>query len=102
MPVGMAGFAMLMFLRESLGNFALGPAIVAAILATAGTTAAFATAIAAVAAAVLIFLASPALRYFKQDRAVRRHMLGPLTEPRLWLVFVTTFGLTLCFGLLEV
>jgi len=83
-------------------NFTLGPAIVAAILATAGTTAAFATAIAAVAAAVLIFLASPALRYFKQDRAVRRHMLGPLTEPRLWLVFVTTFGLTLCFGLLEV
>ena len=29
-------------------------------------------------------------------------MLGPLTEPRLLLVFVTTFGLTLAFGQLEV
>ena len=83
-------------------NFTVGPAIVATILATAGATAAFATAIAAVVAAVLIFMASPALRYFKRSEVRERHMLGPLTEPRLLLVFVTTFGLTLAFGLLEV
>ena len=29
-------------------------------------------------------------------------MLGPLTEPRLLLVFVATFGLTMAFGLIEV
>lgn len=83
-------------------NFTVGPAVVAAILATAGTTAAFATAIAAVVFAILIFMASPALRYFKVSEARERHMLGPLTEPRLLLVFVTTFGLTLAFGQLEV
>jgi MFS family permease len=83
-------------------NFTVGPAIVATILATASATAAFATAIVAVVAAFLIFLSSPALRYFKKSEARERHMLGPLTEPRLLLVFVTTFGLTLAFGLLEV
>jgi predicted MFS family arabinose efflux permease len=83
-------------------NFTLGPALVAAILATAGTTAAFLTAIAAVAAAVVIFLGSPAVRYFKRGESGERHMLGPLTEPRLLIVFFATFGVTVCFGLLEV
>lgn len=83
-------------------NFTIGPAIVAAILASAGTMAAFSTAIAAVVAAVLIFLASPALRYFKRSEVTERHMLGPLTEPRLLIVFFATFGVTMCFGLLEV
>jgi MFS family permease len=83
-------------------NFTLGPAIIATILATAGTTAAFATAIVAVVAALLIFFGSPALRYFKKSEPGERHMLGPLTEPRLLVVFFATFGVTLCFGFLEV
>jgi MFS family permease len=83
-------------------NFTLGPAIVAAILATAGTMAAFLTAIGAVIVAVVIFIGSPALRYFKRSEVVERHMLGPLTEPRLLIVFFATFGVTVCFGLLEV
>src|SRR5258706_1872061 len=83
-------------------NFTLGPALIALILATAGTTVAFATAICAVFAAFLVFLASPALRYFKRNTDARHHMLGPLTEPRLLLVFVATFGLAVCVGLLEV
>jgi MFS family permease len=84
-------------------NFTLGPAIVAAILAAVSATAAFATAIGAVVVAFLVFLISPALRYFKRAEAVvERHMLGPLTEPRLWAVFGAAFGLTLCFGQLEV
>jgi MFS family permease len=83
-------------------NFTIGPAIIAAILATAGATAAFGTAIACVVAAIFIFLFSPALKYFKRGEAVERHMLGPLTEPRLLLVFTATFGLAMAFGLIEV
>ena len=83
-------------------NFTLGPAIVAAILAAAGAIYAFATSIAAVVAAVLVFLASPALRYFKRDEGGKRHLMGPLTEPRLWLVFGATFGLSIAIGILEV
>ncbi len=42
------------------------------------------------------------MRYFRPEQHGERHWLGPLTEPRLLLVFVTTFGLTMGFGLLEV
>jgi MFS family permease len=83
-------------------NFTLGPALVALILATLGASVAFCVSIATVVLASMIFLASPALRYFKRETGVKRHLLGPLTEPRLWLVFVTTFGLTMAFGLLEI
>jgi MFS family permease len=83
-------------------NFTLGPALVALILATLGASVAFCVSIAAVVLASIIFLASPALRYFKRETGVKRHLLGPLTEPRLWLVFITTFGLTTAFGLLEI
>ena len=83
-------------------NFMVGPAIMAAILATAGTTTAFCTAIAVSVAAIIIFVASPALSYFKREPAVERHLLGPLTEPRLWLLFASTFGFAMTIGLLEV
>ncbi len=83
-------------------NFTAGPAIVALILATAGATAAFCVTIATCIVAFAIFMASPALTYFKREPPAERHLLGPLTEPRLLLLFTATFGLTLCFGLLEV
>ena len=83
-------------------NFTLGPALVAAVLAAFGATAAFAMAIGAVALAWMVFMGSGALRYVTRETGVKRHLLGPLTEPRLWLVFIATFGLTLSFGLLEV
>jgi MFS family permease len=83
-------------------NFTAGPAIMAVLLATWGATAAFATAIAIVVASLAIFLSSGALKHFVQSANAERHLLGPLTEPRLLLVFTATFGLTLCFGLLEV
>lgn len=83
-------------------NFTLGPAIVAGVLAFAGALAAFALAIAVTVGALLVFVSSPALRYFRPEKHGDRHMLGPLTEPRLLLVFVATFGLTTSFGLLEV
>ena len=83
-------------------NFTLGPAIVAFLLAHASATAAFGFAIAVVVVALVIFLAGPTLRYFAKSEETERHMFGPLTEPRLWLVFAASFGLTTCFGLLEV
>lgn len=84
-------------------NFALGPAIAAGILSTLGPTVAFTVAILVVIGAVIVFVASPAMRYLPKGEAqVQRHLLGPLTDGRLVRVFLTTFGLTVCFGLLEV
>ena len=84
-------------------NFTVGPALIAVVLATFGATAAFALAIAAVIAAAAIYLASGVLGYFRRAAAAGpRHLLGPLTEPRLWLVFVAMFGVCATFGLLEV
>ena len=83
-------------------NFALGPAIVAGILALFGATYAFALSIVVVFAAFLVFFGSRAVGYFKSDPTAERHLLGPLTEPRLWILFVATLGLTVCFGMLEV
>ena len=83
-------------------NFTLGPAIVAGLLATLGTMAAFAVSIVVVVGSFLIYASSRALDYFKPEPHEERHLLGPLTDVRLWIVFVATFGITLCFGLLEV
>jgi len=83
-------------------NFTLGPAIIAVLLATFGATVAFSVSIAVVFASFLLYYTSRAMSYFKADPTAERHMLGPLTEPRLWIVFIATFGLTLCFGLIEV
>jgi predicted MFS family arabinose efflux permease len=83
-------------------NFTLGPAIVAGVLAVFGAMAAFMLSIGVVFAAFLIYYSSRAIGYFKSDAVSERHLLGPLTEPRLWILFIATFGLTLCFGLIEV
>ena len=83
-------------------NFTLGPAIVALVLAIAHPTAAYLLATVATVCAFVLFMASPALKYFRREQHARRHMLGPLTEPRLLGVFVATFGLTTGFGLMEV
>lgn len=83
-------------------NFTLGPALIGAVLAAWGATAGFAVAIGAVVAASIIYLSSGSLRHFKRVVSTERHLLGPLTDARLWLVFAATFGLTLCFGLIEV
>ena len=83
-------------------NFTVGPALIAAILAVAGTTVAFGFAIAVVVGAVTIYLASGVLKLFKRVAGAERHLLGPLTEWRLVLVFVATFGTAMAFGVLEV
>lgn len=83
-------------------NFTLGPLIVAGVLAFWSARAAFALSIVVVACSAAIYILSGVLSLFKQVASGERHLLGPLTEPRLWLVFIATFGLTVCFGLLEV
>jgi MFS family permease len=83
-------------------NFTLGPAIIALMLAWFGTLAAFTLAIVVCVISYLIYVLSPALTYFRREPPAERHMLGPLTEPRLLLLFTSTFGLTVCFGLMEV
>lgn len=83
-------------------NFTFGPAVVALILALAHPTAAFLTLIVVSALSFGIFMSSPMLKYWHHEPHAKRHLLGPLTDPRLWVLFATTFGLTFCFGILEV
>jgi MFS family permease len=82
--------------------FTLGPALVALLLAVATPMAAYGMAVLFAAIAVPVFLASPALAYWRHDDDAERHLLGPLTEPRLLVVYATTVLLTVCLGLIEV
>jgi MFS family permease len=83
-------------------NFTVGPAIVAVVLATAGTTAAFLLSLVVTVVAFLIFVTSPAPRHFRAEKHAERHLLGPLTDARLLFVFAGSFGLACGFGLIEV
>jgi len=83
-------------------SFTAGPALIALLLALGSPAVAFGAAFVFATLAVPTFVASPALRYWQHDPHARRHLLGPLTEPRLLAVFATTFLLTLALGLLEV
>ena len=49
-----------------------------------------------------LFLASPAQKYWRHEPDAERHLLGPLTEPALLVVYGSTFLFTFSLGLLEV
>jgi MFS family permease len=83
-------------------NFTVGPALIALILLIGTPQAALAVTWIFATCAVPLFLLSPAPRYFRVTRDVERHLLGPLTEPRLLLVYTTTAALTFMFGMIEV
>lgn len=83
-------------------NYALGPALVAAVMAATGTAAAFAVAVAAAALAPAAFAASRALRFFRPGPVAERHWLGPLTQPRLRRLLAATFGIGTSFGFIEI
>jgi MFS family permease len=83
-------------------NFTIGPALIALILLFGTPQAALAVTWIFATCAVPLFLLSPAPRYFRVTRDVERHLLGPLTEPRLLLVYATTAALTFMFGMIEV
>jgi len=82
--------------------FTVGPMLVALVLAIATPTAAFAMAWCFCVLAVPLFLASPALKYWRHEPHAERHLLGPLTEPRLFFVYGATFLFTFALGLLEI
>ena len=82
--------------------FTAGPALIALLLAIGSTSTAFGAAWLFAVLAVPTFLASPALRYWRHDPHAQRHLLGPLNEPRLLVVYATTLLLTSSLGLLEV
>ncbi|MGE5170980.1 MAG: MFS transporter [Rudaea sp.] len=82
--------------------FTAGPALIALLLAIGNTSVAFGAAFVFSALAVPTFVASPALRYLSHDPHAKRHLLGPLTERRLLVVYATTFLLTVSLGLLEI
>ena len=82
--------------------FTVGPLLVALIITLSNPSAGFLITTTMVFAAFLIFMASPALNYWQQSSVEKRHLLGPLTDPQLLLLFAVTFGLATAFGLLEV
>ena len=83
-------------------NFTLGPAIIGIVLALASPFIAVLVAWAALSISIVAFMRTPALKYWKQDNSSERHMLGPLTDLRLVLLFVVVLGLATACGLLEV
>ena len=83
-------------------NFTLGPAIIGIVLALANPQAAIVVAWLSATTSILIFMRTPALKYWKHEADVERHFLGPLTDPRLVLLFVVLFGLAMACGMLEV
>lgn len=82
--------------------FALGPLVIAGLLAFGGAMLAFAFSCVLASLAAPVFALSPAPKYLRPEPDAQRHLLGPLTEPRLIAVFVVVFFVTSTFGLLEV
>ncbi len=82
--------------------FTAGPALIALLLAIGSPVVAFGAAFTFAALAVPVFAASPAMRYLQHDRTPKRHLLGPLTEGKLLVVYATTLMTAFSLGLLEV
>ena len=55
-----------------------------------------------VIASVPLLYASGGLRWWKNAPAADRHLLGPLRERELLVLYASMFALTLAFGALEV
>ncbi|MFM7295251.1 MAG: MFS transporter [Burkholderiales bacterium] len=83
-------------------NFTMGPAVVGLVLAFSTPKSAILVAWVAATTSILIFMRNPALKYWKQQPPSERHLLGPLTEGRLILLFVILFALAMACGMLEV
>lgn len=83
-------------------NFTLGPAIIGLVLAIANPTLAVVVAWFALTFSIVAFLRTPALKYWQQEPDVERHLLGPLTDLRLVMLFVIALALATACGLLEV
>jgi len=83
-------------------NFTVGPALIAFVLLFSDATAALGLTWLFAVIAVPLYLTSGAARYWKQTSGEERHLLGPLTDWRLLLIYATTVALTFMFGMIEV
>ena len=83
-------------------NFTVGPALIALVLLFGNPTSALALTWVFVVSAVPLYFFSAAPRYWKQSSDEERHLLGPLTDRRLLLIYATTVALTFMFGMIEV
>lgn len=83
-------------------NFTVGPALIGLALIVGTPADAFTITWLVAAAAAPLFVLSGAARYWKRSTDEDRHLLGPLTERRLLVVYATSSALTFAFGMLEV
>jgi MFS family permease len=83
-------------------NFTVGPAVIGLALIVGTPADAFTITWLVAAGAVPLFALSGAARYWKRATDEDRHLLGPLTERRLLVVYATSSALTFAFGMLEV
>ena len=83
-------------------SFTLGPALVALLVAVASPRAALGLAWGCTVAAVPLLYASGGMAWWKNAPPAQRHLLGPLRERELLVLYAATFALTLSFGALEV
>ena len=83
-------------------SFTLGPALVALLIAVASARKAYGFAWLFTVASVPLLHLSGGLRWWKQAPPGERHLLGPLLQRELLVIYAATFFLTLAFGALEV
>jgi MFS family permease len=83
-------------------NFTIGPALIGLVLLLGKPVDAFAITWVAAACAAPLFVFSGAARYWRHAADEDRHLLGPLTNRRLLIVYATSAALTFAFGMLEV
>jgi MFS family permease len=83
-------------------NFTVGPALIGLALIVGTPADAFTITWLVAAGAAPLFVLSGAARYWKRATDEDRHLLGPLTEGRLLVVYATSAALTFAFGMLEV
>ena len=83
-------------------NFTLGPALIGLVLLVGTPAHAFAMTWVVAASAAPLFAFSGATRFWKRAVDEDRHLLGPLNNRRLLVVYATSGALTFAFGMLEV
>ena len=82
--------------------YTIGPALIALAVAVGPPGAPLALALAFTAIAVPLMFASGALAWWTRSEPGERHLLGPLRDTRLLVLFAATFTLTMAFGGIEV
>ncbi len=82
--------------------YTIGPALIAIAVAAGTPGGPLALAAACAAAAVPIMFSSGGLEWWRSSRPAERHLLGPLRDRRLLMLYAATFVFTVAFGTIEV